>query len=219
MLKQLHEITLKDVILLDATKDARILKKLWFIPLWLCKKELETLGKQIFEAIGGSTMQDLEDKFDRIMSYNKLQILEALYKALEIEVKLRPQIMTYKILLQKEHKESGQLLKVTEEIKNITGIEIKEPGDLKIFYDHVQYKIDKHAEMFPLVDEGHIDEDHKEEVKLIKIIYSVFNIMSEPYNEHMRLITFIELKAMAEEKINQLKTNEDNGELTGNNPD
>ena len=208
MITRLHEIRLSDVILLDATKDASILKKYWFIPLWMCRKELEKLGKQIFDSIGGSTVQDLEDQFDKLNSYRKLQILEALYKALEIELKLKSKITTYKILLEKEYSESKQLKNVIEEIKKYTGIEIKNPDDLKTFYDHVQYKIDKHNEMYP---ETEVEE--KEETPLIDIFYSVFSFMGEPFNDEMLLIAFIGMQKMAKGKILKQSNTEDNEQL------
>lgn len=197
---------MKDIILLDATKSANSLKKYWFVPLFLCKKELESLTKQIFDSIGSQTIDDLQDEFDKLLSYRRLQLLEALYKAVNIEFGLKSRINAWKIILQKDFKESEQLQKILEEVKIHTGIDIKTPESLKELKDYIQHKIDKYDEMYP--------EIQKETVKLTKVIYSVFSYMSEPYNESMRLITFIELKSMAEEKIKQNRTpneEEDNG--------
>ena len=204
MLKQFHEITLKDVILLDATKSANVLKKYWFIPLWLCRKELESLAKQIFESIGGKTVTNIQDEFDKLHQYRKLQIYEALYKAVQIEFGLKAKVNAWKLILQKDYKESPQLEKVLDEVKKYTGIQIETPDNLKEFEAFIQHKIDKYAEMYPIEE---IEE--KETTNLSKIIYSVFNFMNEPYNENMRLITFIELKTMAEDRIKSQKP-EDN---------
>lgn len=204
MLKQFHEITLKDVILLDATKSANVLKKYWFIPLWLCRKELESLAKQIFESIGGKTVTNIQDEFDKLYQYRKLQIYEALYKAVQIEFGLKAKVNAWKLILQKDYKESPQLEKVLDEVKKYTGIQIETPDNLKEFEAFIQHKIDKYAEMYPIEE---IEE--KETTNLSKIIYSVFNFMNEPYNENMRLITFIELKTMAEDRIKSQKP-EDN---------
>lgn len=204
MLKKFHEITLKDVILLDATKSANVLKKYWFIPLWLCRKELESLAKQIFESIGGKTVTNIQDEFDKLHQYRKLQIYEALYKAVQIEFGLKAKVNAWKLILQKDYKESPQLEKVLDEVKKYTGIQIETPDNLKEFEAFIQHKIDKYAEMYPIEE---IEE--KETTNLSKIIYSVFNFMNEPYNENMRLITFIELKTMAEDRIKSQKP-EDN---------
>lgn len=201
MIKKLHEIKIKDVILLDATKKASSLKKYWFVPLWLFKKQLEKLTKEIFDLIGGKTINDLQDEFDKLSAYRRLQKLEALSKAVKIEFELRPRINAWKIILEKDYKESDQLQKVIEDVKLHTGIEIKEPKDLKEYYDYVQHKIDKYAEMFPVIE--------KTEVKLVKVLLSVFIFMDRDFDENMRLITFAELKAMAEEKIRS------NGEKSG----
>jgi hypothetical protein len=201
MIKKLHEILLKDIILLDATKNANCLKKYWFVPLFLFHKQLENLTKQIFDSIGGKTIDNIQDEWDKLMSYRRLQLLEALYKAVDIELGIKARINAWKIILEKDYKESEQLKKVLDEVKKHTGIEIKAPENVKELRDYIQHKIDKHAEMYP--------EQEKTEVKLTKVIYSVFNYMSEPYNESMRLITFVELKAMAEDRVKQSKPQEE----------
>lgn len=195
-IKLLHEITLKDVILLDATKSAKSLKKYWFIPLFLCTKELEKLTKQIFDAIGNKTIDNLQDEFDKLLSYRRLQLLEALYKAVTIEINLKARINAWKIILEKDYKESEQLEKVLEEVKIHTGIEIKTPESLKEFEDYIQHKIDKHREMYP-------EDIKQEEVKLIDVINSVFVFMDQKIDIEMLLISFVSLKEMAENKIKQ----------------
>jgi hypothetical protein len=203
-IKYFHEITLKDVILLDATKSANVLKRYWFVPLWLCRKELEALAKQIFDAIGGKTVEDLEDQFERMHSYRKIQVLELLYMAVKIEIGIKPRIIAWKIMLEKDFKESPRLASVLDEVKKITGIEIQNPEDLNTLADYIQHKIDKHAEMFPQKDQ-----EEGEESSLSKVIYSIFNFMGEDYKEDMRLITFLTMKEMAESRIKQYKTQED----------
>lgn len=215
MIKKLHEILLKDVILLDATKSANVLKKYWFIPLWLCHKQLEKLASEIFESIGSNTIDDLENEFDKLISYQKLQILQALYKALQIEFNLKTKINLWKIILDKDYKESEQLEKVLYEIQKYSGIEIKTPNDVTEFEKYVEFVFDKHTEMFPAKTD---DEEEEPKAKLTEIIYSIFNYMSEPYNENMRLITFVDVKKMAEDKIRKSNT-KDNGEQSGIDPD
>jgi len=195
MLKPIHKITLKDVILLDATKSANVLKKHWFIPLFLCRKELESLAKQIFDSIGGKTVDDLQDQFDRLTSYRRLQLLEALWKAVQIEFKLKGRIGAWKIILGKDFKESPQLAEVLAAVEKHTGIKLEAPEDLKTLSDYVQHKLDKFAEIFPE------EEEVKESTPLIEIFYSVFNYMGESFNDEMLLIAFVAMKKMAESKI------------------
>jgi len=54
-------------------------------------------------------------------------------------------------------------------------------------------------------------QEEKKEVKLQKILYSVFNYMGESYNEDMRLITFIEMKELAEDRIKRAQLKQDSG--------
>jgi len=213
MIKSFYNITLKDIILLDATKKANVLKKYWFIPLWLCHKQLEKLAAEIFESIGSNTIENLETEFDKLISYQKLQILQALYKALQIELNLKTKINLWKIILDKDYKESEQLEKVLSEIVKYTGIEIKTENDLTEFEKYIEFVFDKHNELFPKVEE-----EEQPKAKLTEIIYSIFNFMGESFNENMRLIVFVDMKKMAEDKIRKSNTN-DNGIESGANPD
>ena len=207
MIKRLHEITLKDVILLDATKSANVLKKYWFIPLFLCRKELEKLAKDIFTSIGGQTVTSLQDEFDKVMMYRKLQIYEALYKAVQIELGLKPKINAFKIIIEKDYKDSPQLERVLSEVEKWTGIKIETPEDLQTFEDWIQHKIDKYAEMFPV----ETSED-KQEIPLIEVFNSVFLFFNLPPNENALLITWLALKKQAEDRIASQSNNSENGE-------
>jgi len=206
MIKEIHQITLKDVILLDATKSATHLKKHWFIPIYFLHKPLEKLAQQIFEHIGSNTIDDLENEFAKILSYRKLQILEALYNAVKIELGLKAKINVWKLILNKDYKESAQLEEVLAEVLKHTGIEIKTPEDLKAFEDHVEFKIDKHRENYP-----EAKQEEKKEVKLQKILYSVFNYMGEPYSVDMPFTAFVEMKELAEDRIKRAQLKQDSG--------
>ena len=206
MIKRLHEITIEDVILLDATKSANVLKKYWFVPLWMCREELETLAKQIFESIGSSTVTQIADEFDKLLEYRKLQIYRALYRAIEVELGLKTKINAWRILLHADFKDSPQLEKIVSEIQKYSGISIKTQDDLKAFADFIQYKNDKYNEMFPAQDD-----EEKKEVPLSKVIYSVFSYMGEPHNRHMLLIDFLAMKETAEDRIKS-QTPEDDGQ-------
>lgn len=206
MIKKLHEITLRDVILLDATKSAKVLKKYWFIPIWMCKKELEAVAKEIFESIGGQTVNELENKFDKLNSYRKLQILDALHKALTIEISLKSRVNAWKIILQKDYKESANLESIIQKVKEYSGIEINAPRELIVFEEYVKFRVDKYREMYP-----EKEVENSEETSISEVIYSVFNYMGEPHNRDMLLIDFITMKRMAESRIKQSKSIE-NGE-------
>jgi len=208
MIKRIHEVLLKDIILLDATKTANSLKKYWFVPLFLFHKRLENLATEIFKLIGNSPITDIQDEFDKLLSYRKLQLLEALYKAVIIEVVLKSRIDAWKILIGKELSESeAEFEKVKAEVLKHTGIELNTSDDVSILRQYIEHKADKYREMYP-----EIESEGRPSVKLTKVIYSVFNYLSEPYNESMRLITFVEMKEMAEEKIKLQSKSEDNGE-------
>ena len=208
ILKQFHEIKIKDIIDLDFTRSANSLKKYWFIPLSLCKKELESLTAQIFKAIGNEPMVNIENEFDKILSYRRLQILEALYKAVTIELGLKPKIGAWKLLIGKDTEESTLFGEIKASVLLHTGIELNTPDDIDTFRLYIQHKVDKYKEMYP-----EIEVENKDEVKLTRVIYSVFNYMNEPYNENMPLYAFVEMKMAAEEKIKSQPKSEEDGQL------
>lgn len=205
MIKRLHEIRLRDIILLDATKSARSLMRIP-LPVWFFRRKLEKLAKDIFELIGGQTIQSLTDEYEKLMSYRKLQVLEALYKAVQIELGLKPKINAWKLILQKDYKDSPQLEEVLSEVKRITGIDIQTPENLQELTDYIQHKVDKHQEIFKEQETAEPTAD------LSEVIYSVFNYMNEPHNENMRLIDFVTMKRVAERRAKQQSKQQDNGE-------
>lgn len=207
MIKSIHEITLKDVILLNEIKSAKHLKTYWFIPMLFLRSKFEKLASEIFKKLGNKTLDDISVDVHKLVSYRNLMILEALYKAANIELNLKLQINIYKILLDKEPIQSKLLLEVVEQIKKYTGIEIKTPDDFKAFEDYIQWKTDKYKESYPPPDPN----KKKDYAKLTRIIYGIFKYMDEPYNESMRLMAFIEMKEMAEERYRKQLQKEHDG--------
>ena len=195
MIKKVHDITLKDVSLLYETKSPRHLMKFRWLPIFLVKNRLEKLAGEIFEKVGGKSVDDLEKEFDKVMALNKIQLLEALYKIVIIEFNIKTKIRALKIN-QKKLKQDDNFKKAIKQIKEHTGIEIKTTNDLVKFEKHIQFKIDKFREVFP-----EPQKTEKKELSAVQIFYSYFNYLEEPYNEGMRLSAFVEIKAFADERI------------------
>ena len=205
MIKSIYQITLKDIILLDATKTANSLKKYWFVPLFPFRKRLEKLAAEIFKLIGNSPVTDIQDDFDKLMAYRRLQILEALYKAVIIEVVLKSRIEAWKLLIGKDLNESEEEFeKVKSEVIKHTGIELKSPEDVDVLRQYIEHKADKYAEMYP-----EIKQDEEKQTKLIDVINSVFVFMNQPINRDMYLTDFVSLKNLAESKIKSESKPED----------
>jgi hypothetical protein len=173
-----------------------------FWPIVFYRKEIDQLAKEIFDLIGGRSIDFIEREFDKVMAYKRLQIYEALFKAIQIELAMRPKIVAMKMMLEKDYAESPQLEIALSEVKKYTGIEIKMPDDIILFRDWVNHKIAKYHELYPT-------QEVQEGVNLNKVIYSVFNFMGEPYRDEMPLLMFIEMKEMAEERIKSQKTTQD----------
>lgn len=208
MIKKLHEIVLRDVILLDQTKSANSLKKFWFVPLWLFRKRLEALAGEIIAMIGSKPIESIQDQTDKILAYRRLQMLEALYNAVTIIFLYQSKINAYKVLFGKDLIQSEQTEEVINLVVEVTGIKLDIPESITELRQYIEHKQDKYAEMFP---EPQPDEE-KPTVSLEKVVYSVFHYMKESYNPDMPLSMFCTMKQLAEDQIRSQSNTETDGE-------
>ena len=63
----IHEITLKDILLLDETKRATHLLKYKWMPFLFVRKGLEELASDIFDKLGNQTIDNIRDEFDKLI--------------------------------------------------------------------------------------------------------------------------------------------------------
>lgn len=201
MIKKIHQITIKDILILDETKKASHLKVKKWLPFFLIKKKLNKTIGEIYSQIGNKTTTNLNDEYQKLFDYQRLQILQALYNATYSILYLQTQINVYRLLLEKELIEDKNSVEVFKKVKEHTGIDIKTPDDFEKFKKRVQFLKDKFDERYKN-DETEEKKDHS----LIEIIYSYFHYMNEPYNENMRILAFVSIKNMADRKIMEQKS-------------
>lgn len=201
MIKTIHEITLKDILLLDETKRATHLLIYKWMPFFIVRGRLEKLAQEIFQQLGNNTIEAIQDEFEKLILYRKILLLEALHGAIVGELKLKTKINTWRVSVKKDIIESKDLTKIIDDINSITGIRIETDEDLVKFEKHIEFKVDKFRELYP-------KKKQEEKTDLGKIIYSVFNYMGESYNIDMRLMDFVKIKEVAEDKAIKLKSKE-----------
>lgn len=204
MIKTIHEITLRDILLLEETKRATHLLIYKWMPFMFVRGKLEKLAEEIFHQLGNNTIEAIQDEFEKLIIYRKILLLEALHGAIIGELKLKAKINAWRVVANKEVVKSRDLTKILDDIKRIAGIEIKTDEDLIRFEKHIEFKVDKFKEIYP-------EKKQEESADLGKIIYSVFNYMGEPYNIDMRLMDFVKIKEVAEDKAIKLKNREHGG--------
>jgi len=205
MIKRIHEITLRDILLLEETKSADHFKRFSFVPFWIISKRVDQLVSDIFNRIGEDTTDQLMDKFEELFEYRKLQILEALYNAAYSAFFMQGNINVFKTLIDKEIVENKALSTIVEKVKQYTGIEIKEPVDFERFSKKINFLKDKFEERY-----SKAQKKEQKKLDITEIIYSYFHFLSEPFNEKMRFLTFVTMKKLADQKIKDEK-NKDNG--------
>lgn len=206
MIKKIHEITLRDILILEETRKATHLKKIKWIPFILLKWKFEKLAKDIYDRIGSKSIDDLQNEFEKLLSYRRLQLLEALYNAAYIALFMQTKINVFKLILNQEPIEDKYISEILEKIKRIARIEIKEPGDFKNFEKKIQRYKDKYDERYKNTDNE--EAEKQPERSTTEIIYSYFQYLREPLNEDMRLLTFLSMRKMADEKMHAQKLNE-----------
>lgn len=194
--KQFHEIKLKDLIELDATKKANSLLR-FPVPLFFCRSKVEALCKEIFESFGNKEFRSIADDFDELLSYRDLQLYEILFKIVQIEILLKLRIVAWQAVIGTDVSISIQTQEIIDTVKRYTGIEIKSIDDVATLRDWIQFKQDKYLEKYSEPERA----ETETKSNFIRVIYSVFNFLHEPLNEQTRLTTIIEMKQFAEERI------------------
>ena len=194
--KKFHEIRLKDLIELDATKKANSLLR-FPIPLSFCRSQVEELCKQIFESIGNKEMKSIEDDFDKLLSYRDLQLYETLFKIVQIEMLLKSRIVAWQAVIGTDLSISTQTKEIIELVKKHTGIEIKTIEDITKLKEWIEFRQAKYEEKYSEPEQ----EETEPKSNFIRVIYSVFNFLHEPLNEETRLTIIIEMKQLAEGRI------------------
>lgn len=205
MIHTVHTMSIGLYGQLDRTQDARLLKR-WFNPFSVrfFKKRIERFFDSVHEIMNqGQTAPELLEQMERLYNVNKMLQLSILYDALQTLLIMQAQLDMILILAGREIPKGGNLSYYTEEVKRLTGIDIKSHEDLPKLAGEVSRLKDKFAERFPEKSPEKSEPDEKP--SFIKGALSIFAVMEMPYNERMTLAEFAELKTLAFERNEQIK--------------
>lgn len=201
MIHSIYTMTIGRYGQLEKTQDARLLRR-WFnpFPVRMFAKRIERFFQDVSELFGsGGT--ELTDQLERAYMVNKMLQVSILYDALYACMVLKTSIDITLLLMDKEPKEVKNLDFYKVQVKELTGIEIKELGDIVKLKDEMTRLADKFKERFR--DEETDETDDKP--SFIRGAMAVFSLMEIPYNADMTLSEFAELKALADDRRKQLE--------------
>lgn len=187
---------------LDKTGDMNLLKR-WFNPFpvkWFSGR-LDKFQQSISEVFQSSGK--LYEEFEKLYMANKLLQISILYDALYNLMIMRAPIKAVLELTNTQTKED-QLLYYIDQVKKLTGIEIKEMKDLLRLQSEFTRLTDKFSERFPV-------EEKEEDQSFNRAALSVFSIMEMPYNPDMTLAEFADLQQMATDRAKRYQKKIDDG--------
>lgn len=202
MIHSIYTMTIGCYGQLEKTQDARLLRR-WFnpFPVRFFKKRIEKFMQDVTELFGGEGVgSELSEQIDRAYSVNKMLQLSILYDALYAAMVIKAGVDITLLLMNQDPKEIKNLDFYKKEVKELTGIEIKDISDIAKLRDEMTRLADKFKERFR---EDEPESDDKP--SFIRGAMAVFSLMEIPYNSDMTLAEFAELKKLADERRKQLE--------------
>jgi hypothetical protein len=186
---------------LDKSQDARLLRR-WYNPFpvkWY-QKRIDRLFIEVKEILGSEGDNELSEQVDRYYMINKMLQLSILYNALYSGMILKAGVDIALLLMNKDPKEAKNLDYFREQVKELTGIEVKEIADIIKLRDEMTRMADKFQERFRK-EEPETDE----KPSFYRGVMAVFSLMEMSYNDRMTLAEFAELKTLADDRRKQLE--------------
>lgn len=179
---------------LDRTGDLSLLKK-WYNPLPVRIFKIDKFFQEVAIGLKSDSDAKLFHEVGKVLSLNKLMMLEVLYYAIYNCIVLKASNDQWGVT---EHKKTN-FIEYRDKIKHLTGIEIKTPDDITNLKKEIERLTDKYNERYK--DEP---EDTKS-VPFIEYSYSIFMIVEMDYNPDMRLSEFFNLITTASNRLKQIE--------------
>lgn len=202
MIHTIYTMTIGRYGKLDKTQDARLLRRRFNpLPVSLFRRRIDKFFQDVKEALGSDgNDNELNDQIERTYMVNRMLLLSILYDALYLNMITKSGIDIILLIQDKKVDDSRSLQYFIDQVKDLTGIEIKNALDLLKLSDEMSRMKDKFQERFPA------DEPPDEEISTFyKGAISVFSLMGMPYNPDMTLAEFGELKHLADDRSKQLE--------------
>lgn len=195
MIHTLYTMTIRRYGQLDQSDDLTLLKR-WYNPFPVKWFDTQTFFSEVQNVFGGGNDNTLRDEKYRLLSYNKILMLDRILRVVGLLMKDHDSRNLFGLLLKVKVDTTSNLPYYIKKVKQLTGINIKDGKGLEQLQIEIQRLLDKHHERFagkPVSDK----------VDIIDILFGVFSIMEMDYVPSMTLAEFSRLKVLSDKKIKQ----------------
>lgn len=204
MIKKVYQITIRDYNTIEQSGSISHLKKWRWIPTFLVSglilKEIEKANKLL-----NAEVDDTEELQWKVESLAKINAIQANVMGIFNLLNLGEIVNIYKTELKRYYRRKikitdSNLKTYFENIKLLTGIEIKTLGDLESIVKELEFRKDKYQENF---SKPKRQENGK--VYLMSIVLGIFSFMNQPINLDMTIPEFAIMRDEANEKLKREK--------------
>ena len=199
MIHTIYTMTVGRYGKLDATGNANLLRR-WYNPFpvkWF-KGQVDRFFDALRETFGDeSESQRLYESGEKLYNVNKLLKLSILYDALSAILVMQGQVNMLLLALNRPPGRAENYQFFVDEVKKLTGIEIKSVTDLGRLKDEITRLSDKFQELYPKVEAAQEDDKYS----FTKNAISTFAVMEIGYNDQMTLYEFGELRKLARDRM------------------
>ena len=204
MIKKVYQITIRDYNTIEQSGSISHLKKWRWIPTFLVSglilKEIEKANKLL-----NAEVDDTEELHWKVESLAKINAIQANVMGIFNLMNLGEVVNIYKPELKRYYRRKIKITDVNlkvyfENVKYLTGIDIKTLGDLETVVKELEFRKDKFQENFSKPKQS------GSKVYLMQIVLGVFSFMNQPVNLDMTIPEFAIMRDEANEKLKREKT-------------
>lgn len=211
MIKRYWQITLRDYDIIEKTGTISHLK-LWynFLPVRLfvnrIAKELDELKSRLNEKVKQDETLKIELLRYEALSRAKIEAIRINLLGIKNILDLGTRVKSFKLSRQVRRKlklKTGNLKVYIDNIKEYTGIEIKELRDIISVEENLEHKIDKYRQLLKKQEK----QGDEKKVYLMSYALGVFSFLNQTLNVHLTVMEFLDArdKALEESKRLELK--------------
>jgi len=193
MIHTLHTMSVRQYGQMDETENENLLRR-WFNPFPLRWFNTDDFYADLRGALGDGSMNDVENEYYRLISYNKILMLDRMLRMMSLLMVNNNDRNLFALLFKRQTKPyTGNLNIYQKKVKAITGIDVEDGNDLKKLQKEVQRLLDKYNENFQAPKP-------QAKIDFTEIALGVFSIMEMSYVPDMKLSEFARLKKLAIKK-------------------
>lgn len=204
MIKKVYNITIRDYNLIETSGSISHLKTWKFVPTFLVAKwilkEVEKANKLL-----NAEENDTDELQWKVQSLAKINAIQANVMGVFNLLNLGSVVNIYKTELKRFYRRKIKVTDVNlkryfDNIKDLTGIDVKTLGDLESVVKELEFRKDKFQENFSRPKQT------GSKLYLMQIVLGVFSFMNQPVNLDMTIPEFAIMRDEANEKLKREKT-------------